>query len=165
MNNIGIENLYKTRYNKFVKKIGGRIGSRHNAEDVVQEAFCRALKYKDAFNPEHKELGAWFNTILNNCLKDFKREERNGKPMQEYKEEEIVGHSQPTDNQNLIDKLEEEIGAKEGKTRDVLFLYFIRQYRPKDIRHIIDMKVKCIKTIAWRFKVEMNGKYGELFNT
>ena len=73
-----IEQFYKENYNILVKRIQARRMQECDAEDVVQEAFVRALKYADSFNPDFHEIGAWFNTILNNSFKEYRHDNYTG---------------------------------------------------------------------------------------
>ena len=59
-----IEEFYKENFDKLVVQLSRRAGSLENAEDIVQEAFLRALTYKDAYNPKLNQFSTWFNGIL-----------------------------------------------------------------------------------------------------
>jgi len=64
-----IEDYYRKNFKRLVNISRGRAGSYHNAEDVVQEAFTRALKYHKSYNPAMTAFDAWFSRILDNSLR------------------------------------------------------------------------------------------------
>lgn len=67
--------LYKETYNTRVKKLTFTLnGDKAGAEDVVQEAFTRALKFYNSYDNGCGDINAWFNKILFNCLRDYQRE-------------------------------------------------------------------------------------------
>ena len=68
-----IENHYKENYGRILKRMTFRAGGIHQAEDIVQEAYCRALKYYSELKVE--EFDRWFSMILNNAYNDYKRDE------------------------------------------------------------------------------------------
>jgi RNA polymerase sigma factor (sigma-70 family) len=59
---------YRINFETLVKKIRSFAGSHHAAEDVVQEAYTRAIRSYD--DERVLEFNPWFNTILANSLKD-----------------------------------------------------------------------------------------------
>ena len=76
-----LEIHYNRNRDVLTKKLAGRVGTRYNAEDVVQEAYARALKYfrawtYDGVGTELDSFNRWFTTILNNACREFQYEER-----------------------------------------------------------------------------------------
>jgi len=140
------------------KRVANRAGGAYNAEDVVQEAFCRALKYWDSFNPNVKEIGAWFNTILNNTLKDFKREELMYGMCVEFDENQYKGTELSLTDHHMMVKVTDLINAKRDNTRDILDLYYLQGYNPRDIEQVLDVSNKSIRMAVWRFKDEVKEK-------
>ena len=151
-----LEEFYLKNFKKQVKMISSFVGGRENAEDVVQQAYTRALTYKDSFNPT-KEFERWFSLILSNSIKDFLRAERtNG-----------MGHDQEEDLDNVealpmeiehdtLRRINEAINNKQEPLKSALYLYFMRQYKPREIKEILDMKNATIRQAIWRFRKEMD---------
>lgn len=69
-----IETHYREEQPRIVARIGRYLKHRANAEDVVQEAYLRMIKYWKAYDGE-QEIGKWFGSILNNTIKDFFKKE------------------------------------------------------------------------------------------
>jgi len=79
-----IECFYFENYDQLVKRMSSRCGSPFDAEDIVQTAFERALKYAHSCNGS---MDRWFQTILSNVLKAHQNAVRLGpvtKPIEEH---------------------------------------------------------------------------------
>jgi RNA polymerase sigma-70 factor (ECF subfamily) len=60
-----VEQLYRERYQRFLRLALAIVGSREAAADVVQEAFARALRHRDELRNE-RALEAWlWRTVIN----------------------------------------------------------------------------------------------------
>lgn len=154
-----IEQYYRENYGKLVKSVANRVGGMYNAEDVVQEAFFRALKYSDTYDHEVSELQTWFGNILKRAMYSFKRDElqqgmvRDGLDTEEPVEDfRALGVS-------TLKEVAEEISQKKESHRVVLDLAYIKGYRPREIVEIVDEGIRNIYTILDRFKQEMVDKY------
>ena len=145
----------------YLKRLYHRAGSPENAEDILQEAFTRALKYKTSFNPNTQELGAWFNTILNNALKTFKRDEKSMGTYVELDEEIGEGYEMSQTSGDMFKRIENEVECYKGDTKQALFLYFLKGYSPRDIKAVVDLSYKALEMIFRRFKCKMRDKYGD----
>lgn len=156
-----ITEFYLKNSRELHKRVSNRAGGPYNAEDVVQEAFARALKYWDSFDPNRHQLGAWFNTILNNALKDFKKEELIYGMCVEFDEELDSGVRMSTTNKDMLRKIEQLIESKRSSTRDLLDLYYLKGYKVRDIVQALDVNSQAVRTAVLRFKVEVKEKFGE----
>lgn len=69
-----IEKYYKENFLIKVKIITRILhGDVSSAEDVVQEAFCRALRFHESFDERRGTLDKWFNSIMFNYLREHQR--------------------------------------------------------------------------------------------
>lgn len=159
MNEI-LDKFYRAERDNLLRRLNYGAGSPEAAEDVLQEAFVRALIYWDTFDPTNKELGAWFNTIMRNALRDFKREEWLFGMGEEFDEELYDPQEMPIKEQEVIKKIYELVDGKIEDHQEILLLYFEKHYSPKDIANITTAKVKTIKQVVWRFKTEVIERYG-----
>ena len=153
-----IEKHYKDNRDTIVKKIAFRMGSREAAEDVVQEAYYRALRYSDSYI-NTRPFNNWFSVILRNCVAEYKNTE-NGHPKQqeddEDKEEAVAPVSEYKDYYNEILEL---IETKSLVQIEVLNYFFINHYSVYDIYLITDYKYKKIHQIVQRFRNELKEIY------
>lgn len=144
MSNV-IEEYYKKERNNLIKRIKNRAGSIDNAEDVVQEAFCRALQYFDAYNSKG-DFGGWFNSILENALKQFKNEEKMGgatlhiEEVEEDFHDEIVDHYLPA-MKNL-----------KPHHQKIVTLYFKKGYTMPEIANATNTNIRSVEKFLERFK-------------
>jgi RNA polymerase sigma factor (sigma-70 family) len=157
-----IEEYYKEHRRRLVQVVNKRAGGVENAEDVVQIAFERALKYKNSFNPNHSDFEGWLVSILNNSLRAYKADERLMGMSVEYKEE-LDERIEATELEgNLAKVILKEIEAKPFPMRQALYLYFIKQYAPREIVQVLDMTNGYIRFSVHEFKKELREKYGDV---
>jgi RNA polymerase sigma factor (sigma-70 family) len=158
MRNTQIEAFYKENFNRLIKRVGHRAGTHWAAEDVVQEAFVRALKYWDTYDPANKEIGAWFNTILNNALRDYTRDERRYGMCEEFEDEKHNDLALSPEALGAAAKIRELIAAKGQPTKSILTMYYLQGYKPKEIVEVLDVEVKTVRQYVWRFRDELKEK-------
>ena len=93
MRNDVIENHFRKNYKKQVGYITNRVPHKSHAlaEEVVQEAYCRALKYFKGFDPTRSNFSTWFNRILNNACSACLQEE-GGHPQEYIEDYELEPH-------------------------------------------------------------------------
>ena len=157
-----IEGYYKDNFDHLVKVLGNRAGGIHNAEDVVQEAFVRALKYNKSFDPNLEQFSAWFNKILNNALRNAKVVERRLGMSVEYTEDmdEVVDLMEWEDD--MLKQIKKDMATRPSQVRQVLQLYLFKQYKPREIAQVLDMSNGYIRTIVKEFKRDTRIKYGDV---
>ena len=152
-----IEQYYKDKHDMLVKRYTRRAGTVQDAEDLVQEAFYRALKYQASFDQSRHELSTWMGGILNNCLRDFKRYQMGG-PEMDYKEEPVADPDLHWVKE-MQGKVREEIEKKSGNLRDVLHLYFNLGYKPREIVQTLDVRNGTVRQSVWEFKKLLRERY------
>ena len=157
--------LYDSDFNRMVKRVSYRVGGKINGEDVVQEAFCRAIKYVDTFEPglsESKdsgdELRSWFNTLLNNAARDFKRQE----DLEGMGEEGSETLDSSYLSEEIVAKITEDVSKMSGPAQKVIEGYFLLGRKPREIAKYSPLSPSNIRVTIHRFKKEMNRKYKEL---
>lgn len=159
--NAVVEKFYVENRDTLIKRVSFRAGGEYNAEDVVSEAFARALKYWNSFDPKRHELGAWFSSILNNALKDFKREELQYGMCVDIDEEECGGFHPSTIDRDVMSVIYEMIEEKEGHTKDILILHFKYQYKVAEIVDVVNIPRETVKKTLVRFKSDVRNKFKE----
>lgn len=157
MNEIVTEH-YKENYQRIVGYLRFRAGSEWNAEDVVQEAYYRALKYFPQVAPAN--FAGWFNRILHNSIKDFMSAER-GHIADEFEEEYVEGNPCNRYNEKVIREIYELIDTKSLIQIEVLSMYFKLGYSPKDIAALTDITYGAAHQIIQRFRNELRDLYAE----
>lgn len=151
---------FKFNYRTLVKRVKYRTNNNeHDAEDVVMEAYTRALLYKDSF-----ELGLpfshWFGRIVSNCLKDWKREQYNGTLTDEFDERDVEPTPDKSIAENLIKKISIEIDKVENEEhKEILRLNLVYGFKLREVAQITNLKYKNIDLIIQRFKEQLKEKH------
>lgn len=151
---------FEEHYETFVKKVRGRSGGEYNAEDVVAEAYSRALQYAESYNQQYP-FENWFGTILNNSLKDFKNEERYGGTFVELEESHIFTDAERHYFNRLADEIREEVEKVKGTIGQVLNMYFVLGYKRRDIQKVLDLPRTTVDFYIKTFRDKMKRKYPE----
>lgn len=157
-----IEQFFRDNYIILVKRIKARRMQEADAEDVVQEAFVRALKYQDSFNPALHEIGAWFNTILNNSFKDYRHANFTGDFS--FTEEVIEGTDEQEDSwmdKDMLEKIRKGMNDLPNGHASIVRLVLFQGYYYKEAAQVLDERVENIRKVLYRFKQDIREKYGE----
>ena len=156
---IFVEKYYEDQQRLLLRKIGGRGIRKPDQMDILQETFCRALTYINTFQESKGPFAAWFNTLMNNVIKDFKRDEKLQGMVREMKATDP--EEDPEFTKIMALRLGEEVGDMSEKNRYVLELKYIHNLQNAEIVHLVDNNIRSIETIIDRFKTKMKGKYKE----
>lgn len=132
-------------------------GSTELAEDIISEAYARAMKYFNCFNPEVNHFSAWFHKILNNVSRDVQRRERNSGMTMREEESVEVRFDLPFAKeyiQNEMDNITNEVHA------EIIHHYYINELKPREIYEIMEgVKPTTIRKVAQRFCDVLKEKY------
>ena len=158
---MNIELYYQEERKNLINKVKRRAGGEVNAEDVVQEAFTRALKYQNSFDETKRPFEAWFNTILNNALRDFQRQERLYGMNIELDEEKIDGVDMKEIRGVVKGEIRKLIHNQPEPKATILRLHFNKGYRTREIVDVVDVPLGTVFTTINRFKQEVEKVYAE----
>lgn len=156
-----INKYYRENYDLLVKRMKNKLSSQQDAEDVVQEAFTRALQYYESFNPRVSPLDVWFNRILTNCFKRFSTERRLGGLTKNL--EDSLDQIEPT-LENFISKMTSReviklILLKPDDQKEILSLNITFGYKPEEISILTGKSSGYIKKSLNKFLNEMKEVY------
>lgn len=158
MTNQIIEDHFKANYGRLLKRMTFRSGTEWDAEDVIQEAYCRALKYFKTYDGKH--LDQWFSTILNNTLRDYKRSEK-GLNTVSLEEDELDGVACSSVPDRVMFEIAQRINQKPPDQQEVLHRYFMEGYTVREIHEITGYSYEGAFKLVKRFKRnELEGRYG-----
>lgn len=149
---------FEENYDRLVKRASFRVGGMTNAEDVVQEAFTRALQYSASFEYSNRELTAWFNTILNNAASDLKSELRREGMSVASETPELEKVVLDHEILALVDQDMKEMGSAEEM---VLKLYLVLDYTAKEVAAVTRYTPTHVRTRVNLFVHRMREKYDE----
>ncbi len=152
-----IEQHYKDHHKRLFKRMGFRAGEEWSGEDVVQTAYERALKYSRSFNGE--DFDRWFNTILNNTLREYKNIQKGHVAFEYEDENEDNGTPCNLYPGRVIAQIYEHIATKSPVQSEILLLYFHQEYSPRDISLMTPYKYKMVHQTILRFRNELKELY------
>lgn len=101
-----LSKFYNSNYRKLLASLRKYGLSLEDREDILQEAFTRAILYRTSFSPSSGSLGSWFSTILNNTRIQFQVN-------QVYTAREEEGYLHHTTNPDMIAKQINDMAIKE----------------------------------------------------
>lgn len=146
-NHDAIEKHYREYYSRLVKKYTRAAGTVWDAEDVVQTAFERAIRYH---SPDVEFIITWFDNIVRTCLIDFLNESR-GIVLEELDEfdHEAVSTIDPIQFRLTLEKL---INEEPQDHKPILELHFIKGYSAIEIYHHNAFSYPNTRKIIQRFR-------------
>ena len=152
-----IHQYYIDQYDELVKRYYTRSGG--NSEDIVQEAFTRALKYAHTYDGK-QPLENWFSRILQNAFRDFMNEQRNY-GMNMVSEGEDIPDPDTREGEHLRRDVARYIKDNMPENeQEILLLYYIHGYGFKDIVRITDEKYRRVNYVVYKFEEHLK-KLGE----
>lgn len=72
------ETLYEAHYARIYQRVLSLVRNVQDAEDVTQDAFCKALAALPRFDPSRGSVGGWLYRIATNAARDHLRKRRAG---------------------------------------------------------------------------------------
>lgn len=150
---------YEANRGAILKKLIWRAGTPQDAEDILHNAYYRAIRYADSYVGT-QPFDNWFNRIVNNCLRDFKNAQKAGENVVSFDEEEDVDIGVTIQyTHELVEEIKARIKDQKEPVREILTLHFLNEYQPKDISHIVDISYSNVRKIVERFRGELKERY------
>lgn len=153
-----IEEHYKANRQRLVKRMTFRTGTKEDAEDVIQEAYYRAIKYQRSFDGSN--FDRWFHTILTNCLREHKNFMK-GYSVAEYEENDEEAVACPFYPSKVMAEIYEMVEKRPASQSEILMLYFHQEYSARDISKILPLSYSMIHQTIQRFRNELKEIYKE----
>lgn len=133
-------------------------GSDAAAEDIVHDAFERAMKYIDTYQTD-QELSHWFTLILRNSFRDYLRAER-GISSDELDEFDHEGARCDGVIRKIWGEIEDLINTHTDAQKDILTLHFLKDYSAVDISRFTEHSLSNVYQVINRFRIKVNKRYG-----
>lgn len=151
-----IENYYRHNYPSLIKLARRRIGnySLPLAEEAVQEAFVRALKYFHTYKRQD-QFDKWFKRILNNCINYIKAQER-GRGVTFNLNIDIEELDRGMSFELPIDILEQMRDLSE-RDKQIIELYFFAGFKSREISEFVNVKHDNVRRIILLFRRSISG--------
>lgn len=141
-----LETLYRDYYQQFIYKIYPYLHSYDVAEEVVQEAFAKAMIKINTYNPNKGGIKNWFHSILFNTMWAYKRAVKKTLPSNGSDELEQVLQNDPPDYEALFSSVKNDFHRK------ILITYFMMGYSYKEVSEVMGVGRYNVRKIIQRFK-------------
>jgi RNA polymerase sigma factor (sigma-70 family) len=142
---------YKDNFNKLTKKLARRLGGRQElAQEALQDAYLKAWRYQRVFE-DPAQFNKWMGTIINNAVRDKKKEEWRKESIRTETSEEV----EIDVSKAYIAKAIKDSNISEDHKR-VLSLRFEYDLPIKDIPHFTKYSYSTCRIIVSNFMKGMN---------
>lgn len=149
-----LENFYRNNQQRHVKTISTILKfNKDLAEDIVQQAYMKALQHEDSYDSNKGTYNAWFNKILFNVLKTYQKDFGNTVSLNE----DMVINDESLEYLILLDR--EIQNLKNKNHTKVLDLFYRNGYTINEIISLTGLTKTNITTICNRFKSLLVEKY------
>ena len=152
-----IENHYLKNRGKLVKRMYFRTGSNAAAEDIVQTAYERAIRYSHTMKGD--SFDKWFSIIIRNSLHEYYDAERGYSHWEDDDEETTDDTSCPHYPARVMAEILEMIEKRSIDQREILTFYFEQEYTAKDISQITEYSYAQVHKTISRFRAELKNLY------
>lgn len=123
-----------------------------DAEDCFQNTFV-SLYDKSPDLKDESHLKAWLIRVAINECNSYIRKNKRLVALDDYKEQAVDFPHDETDISWALLKLE-------NKYRDVMYLYYVEQYKVNEIADIIGKNANTVKTLLKRGREKLKAIYG-----
>jgi RNA polymerase sigma factor (sigma-70 family) len=149
--NIFIEGHYRLNYHRLVGYMARRIGP-NNAEDAVQEAYCRALMYFDAFTPG-EDFDLWFMAIWENAGHKIMNEieETNSDELAEL----VVAIPPAAEHVYELSLIQHKLKDEMPEHRQAIINHLILGYTAEETGRMLGMPENTVFSVVHRFREKL----------
>lgn len=143
------EHYYRESYSLVYNYILRRTASREAAEDVVSEAFLRAARFYDRFDPTRAKFSTWVISIARNCISDYYDREVAMAPIDEVPEGVFAENDERVEQVDQLDdiaKLQKLLSKLDDEERELIHLKYYEGKRNVEIAEVLGMNASTIST-------------------
>lgn len=152
-----LTDYYFESFDTLVKRVSRRAGGVAQAEDVVQNAFLRAIVYLNNYNPE-KDFAGWFNGILFNELKRFSAIERSSG--MSHDDEELTDSLEHTVYTGVLtEDIMKEVEEMPEKQREIIKRFVFLGDSGKSIARGLKVNIHTIRKTVQNFYTDVRARY------
>lgn len=142
-------NVCNNNYTQYIAVARKYLGSLEDAEDCVQEAFLKVIRYKDSFN-NVGSLEGWIKRIVINTAIDSYRRRKTQKvtydtdlvDRYDYAEEEEKPYMEGIPNQLVVDAIE----SLSPSYQKVAKMYLLDGYKHHEIADVLNISLGTSKS-------------------
>jgi RNA polymerase sigma-70 factor (ECF subfamily) len=162
---------YEGRLYAFIYRL---LGSRQEAEDVLQDTFLRAYRNRTQWNGRRAKFSTWLYTIAINRSRDLLRKRRRhhlrsledvlveGRNVHDVVPDRGTSPRQSAEQEEIHRKLAEAFEQLPGTLREVLVLSECESLDYREIARVIGCSLGTVKSRAFRARKELRRALAEL---
>ena len=140
---------YEKSRDSWIKYLESKTRCHEDAEDILHNAFYRALRWEKSYSTSKGILDSWMGSIINNAIKDYYKNEKGAEVNYVFEIGEINDLLPIRDVDRYIESL------KDGVKKEVLELYLKDERKAVEIYRMTDIPYSTVKTVIRRFREEM----------
>ena len=148
-----IETHYRANFDRLSKQWGRRFDNQTVGQDVVQEAYLRAIKYLHTYDASQK-FDNWFGRVLHNSYKDFRTEEQ-GHSHDEIDEFSLEGIENHHEVDRLLKQIIDKIDEEKPESQEILRYVFQNGYSAREVSEFYPMSHRNIRKIVSDYRVKI----------
>lgn len=149
---MSIQNLYLLNRRSYIFTIMSYTKSYEISEEIVQDAFVKAIEKFSQYDPKKGKLRGWFTKILFSSLWNYMRAQRKHPIMVDIEnvlEKDLMSYEEVPDFQRYLDNT-----PMNPQHRQVLVAYVILGNTPKEISDVLGVTQDNVRKIVQRFREE-----------
>jgi RNA polymerase sigma-70 factor (ECF subfamily) len=148
-----LEKIFREHSNLVFRVILFKIGmNKESAQDLTQETFIRAWKYKSSFNSDKSQLKTWLVKIAKNICIDYQKKQKPVLDVADF--EEVIASKESTEDIGAKSIMKEKILIKlndlSESDREILTLRYIEEFDLKEIAQSLGKPYFIVKVSANR---------------
>lgn len=145
---------YNQSYGLVYGYVRARMANDAAAEDVVSEAFLKAARSFDSFDPNRAKFSTWVITIAKNCMVSHYRKQGATVALDDTPEVSyaVDGESQHVDNMLLVKQL---LACLSNEERELVALKYRDGLRNVDIARELGMNQSTVSTKLFKAMARM----------
>ena len=150
------ERQYRESYAVVYNYVRYRMGGDEAAKDVVSEAFLKAARAFDKFDPARSKFSTWVISIASNCMRDHWRRSRLSVGLDEVPDGLFAQPDTVDDlaDRDMVDRLMSVLTEEE---RDLVLMKYREGYRNVDIAAELGMNPSTVSTRLFNALEKMRG--------
>ncbi len=156
--------LYECYVDRIFNYVYYRTGNVHDAEDLTERVFMRALRHIGNYHNRGLPVSAWLYRIAHNLVANWHRDNSRRKEVPLEERVLVIGQSEHPERELLIleqnDELLEVIRCLPPERQQLLILKFVDHLPNAEIGRIMGRTEGAIKSLYHRTLLSIRNRYG-----
>ena len=148
------ERLYRETYGLVYNYLSYRANDPDIAEDIAAEAFLKAARAFDRFDPARAKFSTWVVSIARNCLIDYWKKERPTSTLENLPESVLAVEDELATSENVL-YLNKLLAKLDELERELVFMKYYEGKRNAEIARELNMNPSTVATKLQRALLSM----------